>query len=262
MQKVFESAILYTDVSYYSLKGYKNMCMVSLVNQSCFDYLKSLDSESVSLVLIDPPYEVSRDTNFASGEKKGKDTDRFRVSMDFGDWDNGFTGLDEAIKECYRVLKKGGTMICFYDLWKITSLKDYFESAKFKQIRFIEWIKTNPVPLNSKTNYLTNSREIAVVGVKGGKPTFHSKYDNGVYSYPICHDKGRFHPTQKPVALLEELIEKHSNEGDLVLDCFAGSASTAVAAYNQNRDFIGCELSKEYYDKSIKRLKSLGIIKG
>lgn len=262
MQKVSKSAILYTDVSYYSLKGYKNMCMVSLVNQSCFDYLKSLDSESVSLVLIDPPYEVSRDTNFASGEKKGKDTDRFRVSMDFGDWDNGFTGLDEAIKECYRVLKKGGTMICFYDLWKITSLKDYFESAKFKQIRFIEWIKTNPVPLNSKTNYLTNSREIAVVGVKGGKPTFHSEYDNGVYNYPICHDKGRFHPTQKPVALLEELIEKHSNEGDLVLDCFAGSASTAVAAYNQNRDFIGCELSKEYYDKSIKRLKSLGIIKG
>ena len=50
--------------------------------------------------------------------------------------------------------------------------------------------------------------------------------------------------------------------GDLVLDCFAGSASTAVAAYNQNRDFIGCELSKEYYDKSVKRLKSLGIIKG
>lgn len=237
------------------------MCEVALVNQSCFDYLKSLEKESVSLVLIDPPYEVSRDTNFASGEAKGKDTDRFRVSMDFGDWDAGFTGLDEVVKECYRVLKKGGTMICFYDLWKLTSLKDYFESAKFKQIRFIEWIKTNPVPLNSKTNYLTNAREIAVVGVKGGKPTFHSEYDNGVYSYPICHDKGRFHPTQKPVALLEELIEKHSNEGDLVLDCFAGSASTAVAAYNQNRDFIGCELSKEYYDKAIARLQSLGIVK-
>ncbi len=74
--------------------------------------------------------------------------------------------------------------------------------------------------MNSKTNYLTNAREIAVVGVKGGKPTFHSEYDNGVYSYPICHDKGRFHPTQKPIALLEELIEKHSNEGDLVLDCW------------------------------------------
>lgn len=235
------------------------MSVIKLENQSCFDYLKTIEDKSVSLVLIDPPYEVSRDTNFQSGEATGKDTDRFRVSMDFGEWDNGFIGLEQAIKECYRVLKNGGTMICFYDLWKLTTLKEYFESAKFKQIRYIEWVKTNPVPLNSKTNYLTNSREIAVTGVKGGKPTFHSEYDNGIYSYPICHDKGRFHPTQKPVALLEELIEKHSNEGDLVLDCFAGSASTAVASYNKNRDFIGCELSKEYYDKAVARLQSLGI---
>lgn len=235
------------------------MSVIKLENQSCFDYLKTIEDKSVSLVLIDPPYEVSRDTNFQSGEATGKDTDRFRVSMDFGEWDSGFIGLEKAIKECYRVLKNGGTMICFYDLWKLTTLKEYFESAKFKQIRFIEWVKTNPVPLNSKTNYLTNSREIAVTGVKGGKPTFHSEYDNGIYSYPICHDKGRFHPTQKPVALLEELIEKHSNEGDLVLDCFAGSASTAVASYNKNRDFIGCELSKEYYDKAVARLQSLGI---
>lgn len=232
------------------------MCTVKLENQSCFDYLKTLDDESVSLVLTDPPYEVSRDTNFAAGEATGRDTDRFRVSMEFGDWDNNFTGLDIAIKECYRVLKKGGTMICFYDLWKITTLKDYFEKAGFKQIRFIEWIKTNPVPLNSKTNYLTNAREIAIAGVKGGTPVFHSEYDNGIYSYPICHDKGRFHPTQKPVALLEELIEKHSNEGDLVLDCFAGSASTAVAAYNLNRNFTGCEASEEYFGKAAERLRN------
>lgn len=151
-------------------------------------------------------------------------------------------------------------MICFYDLWKLTVLKEYFVEAKFNQIRFIEWVKTNPVPLNSQTNYLTNAREIAVVGVKGSKPTFHSKYDNGIYNYPICHAKDRFHPTQKPVELLEDLIRKHSNKGDLVLDCFAGSASTAVAAYNQDRDFIGCELATEYFDKSVHRLINIGAI--
>lgn len=237
------------------------MCKIQLLNQSCFDYLKTLDDKSVSLILTDPPYEVSRDTNFQSGEATGKDTDRFRVSMEFGDWDNGFSGLDQVIKECYRILKDGGTMICFYDLWKLTTLKEYFENAKFRQIRFIEWIKTNPVPLNSKTNYLTNAREIAVVGVKKSKPTFHSEYDNGIYNYPICHDKGRFHPTQKPVALLEELIIKHSNEEDVVLDCFSGSGSTAVASFNTNRNFIGCELSKEYYDKSMARLVELGAVK-
>ena len=231
---------------------------IRLVNQNCFDFLKTVPDKSVDLVLIDPPYEVSRDTNFQSGEAKGKDTDRFRVSMNFGDWDNNFTGLDLVIKECHRLLKDGGTLICFYDLWKLTTLKAYFELANFKQLRFVEWVKTNPVPLNSKTNYLTNSREIAVVGVKKGKPTFNSEYDNGIYKYPICHDKGRFHPTQKPVALLEDLILKHSNENDTILDCFAGSGSTAVAAHNTNRNFIGCELSKEYFDKTLERFDELG----
>lgn len=233
---------------------------ISLTNENCFDLLARLKNNSVDLVIIDPPYEVSRDTNFCSGKAKGKDTDRFRVSMDFGTWDYGFTGLDKVITECYRVLKNGGTLICFYDLWKVSTLKDYFEKAKFKQLRFIEWIKTNPVPLNSKINYLTNAREVAVSGTKVSKPVFHSEYDNGIYEYPICHDKGRFHPTQKPVALIEDLILKHSNEGDLVLDCFSGSGTTAVAAYNTNRNFIGCELSKQYYSQSIKRLIDANII--
>ena len=141
---------------------------ITLTNQSCFDFLKTIPDKSIELVLIDPPYEVPRDTNFQSGEPKGKNTDRFRVSMDFGEWDNNFTGLDIAIQECHRILKDGGTLICFYDLWKLTILKQYFELANFKQLRFIEWVKTNPVPLNSKTNYLTNSREIAIAGVKKG----------------------------------------------------------------------------------------------
>ena len=232
---------------------------VILKNMDCFEMLKSIKSNSVDLVLIDPPYEISRPTNFASGEATGKDTDRFRISMEFGDWDSKFLGLDTVISESYRVLKKGGTLICFYDLWKLSILKDYFDKAKFKQIRFIEWVKTNPVPLNSKINYLTNAREIALVGIKNSKPTFNSEYDNGIYKYPICHDKDRFHPTQKPIALIEDLITKHSNENDLVLDCFSGSATTAIAACNLKRNFIGCELSKEYYDKSILRLANAGI---
>ena len=55
--------------------------------------------------------------------------------------------------------------------------------------------------------------------------------------------------------MIEELIKKHSEEGDVVVDCFSGSGTTAVAANNTGRNFIGCELSKEYYDKSIKRIK-------
>lgn len=54
---------------------------------------------------------------------------------------------------------------------------------------------------------------------------------------------------------MEELIKKHSNENDIVLDCFAGSCTTGLAAINTNRQFIGCEIDPEYYNKSIERLK-------
>lgn len=228
--------------------------MFKYLNADCFDFLQTIPNKSVNLILIDPPYEISRETNFQSGKETGRDTDRFRISMDFGEWDKNFSGLEIVIKEGYRILKDGGTFICFYDLWKITPLKEIFEKNKYKQIRYIEWLKTNPVPINSKINYLTNSREIAVSAIKVSKPTFNSSYDNGLYQYPICQDKGRFHPTQKPIAFMEELIKKHSNEGDTVLDCFSGSCTTGVAAINTNRNFIGCEIDKDYYAKSIKRL--------
>lgn len=225
--------------------------------QNCFDLLPTIKDKTVDLILIDPPYEISRPTNFQNGEKTGRDTDRFRISMDFGEWDKSFSGLEFVIKEGYRILRNGGTFICFYDLWKIETLKKLYENNKYKQIRFIEWLKTNPVPINSKINYLTNSREIAVSAIKVSKPTFNSSYDNGLYQYPICQDKGRFHPTQKPLAFMEALIEKHSLEGDLVLDCFAGSCTTGVAAINTHRNFIGCEIDPNYYSQSINRLKPI-----
>ena len=178
---------------------------------------------------------------------------KYSVQTEYGEWDTSFTMdiLDEYIKEYYKKLRKGGTMIIFFDLWKITPLKEIMEKYKFNQIRFIEWIKTNPQPLNSKTNYLTNSREIALLGVKGGKPTFNSSYDSAIYQYPIQGGKKRFHPTQKSLPLFEELIRKHSNESDIILDTFLGSGTTAIACKNTNRKFKGCELSKEYYDKLI-----------
>jgi DNA modification methylase len=229
--------------------------MFQFTNESCFDLLPRIKSGSVDLVLIDPPYEISRPTNFQNGELTGTNTDRFRISMDFGEWDKNFSGLDFVVKEAYRILKPGGTMICFYDIWKIETLKRLYDDNKFKQVRFIEWVKTNPVPINSKINYLSNAREVAVSAIKVSKPIFNSSYDNGIYSMPICHDKGRFHPTQKPLLLMEQLIAKHSNEGAVVLDCFAGSCTTGVAALKLKRNFIGCELDENYFAQADERVK-------
>ena len=178
---------------------------------------------------------------------------KYCVQTDYGEWDSEFTieSLECFVKEYYKKLKKGGTIIIFFDLWKITILKDIMEKCKFKQIRFIEWIKTNPQPLNSKINYLTNCREIALLGIKGSKPTFNSKYDNAIYTYPLQGGKNRFHPTQKSLSLFEDLIKKHSNENDLVLDTFLGGGTTAIACKNTKRNFIGCEISEEYFNKVI-----------
>ena len=176
---------------------------------------------------------------------------KYCVKTDYGSWDSDFTieMLDKYISEYYKKLKIGGTIIIFFDIWKITLLKELMEKHKFKQIRFIEWVKTNPQPLNSSVNYLTNCREIALLGVKGTKPTFNSKYDNGIYMFPLQGGKNRFHPTQKSLNLFQELIIKHTNEKDVVLDTFMGSGTTMFACKNTKRNFKGCEISKEYFDK-------------
>tara|TARA_B110000114_G_scaffold184286_1_gene227602 strand:+ start:974 stop:1828 length:855 start_codon:yes stop_codon:yes gene_type:complete len=176
---------------------------------------------------------------------------KYATQTKFGEWDENFTmeALEEIMKEYYSKLKHSGTLIIWFDIWKITPLKELMEKVGFKQIRFIEWIKTNPQPINSKINYLTNCREIALLGIKGNKPTFNSSYDNGIYHYPMANGKNRFHPTQKNLKLFEDLIKKHSKPNDVVIDTFLGGGTTAIACKNTDRQFKGCEINKEYFDK-------------
>ena len=226
-----------------------------------FNFVQEAEQNGLKNIKTEEEWEQhKKDKNISNDDKKenymkygtiyGK---KYCVKTDYGEWDSEFTidVLETFIQQFYQKLRKGGTMIIFFDIWKITTLKELMEKHKFKQIRFIEWIKTNPQPLNSKTNYLTNCREIALLGVKGGKPTFNSKYDNAIYQFPLQGGKNRFHPTQKSIQLFEELIKKHSNEGDVIMDTFLGGGTTAIACKNTQRKFKGCELSKEYYEKIV-----------
>ena len=181
---------------------------------------------------------------------------KYNISIDFGDWDKKESNWEELFKQYYRILKKGGTLIVFYDIWKSTELKEVADLVKFKQPRVGCWIKNNPVPINSKLNYLSNATEYFFTFVKSGKPTFNSKYDNGFYNYPICHGKERYeHPTQKPLQLIKDLIEKHSNKGDLVLDSFAGTGTTGHAAFLLDRQFILIEKEEKYFEIIKKRIE-------
>lgn len=231
--------------------------MIEFKQEDALAFVQTIPDNTVDLVLTDPPYAISRKTGFSSGEVSGKDVDRFRVSYEFGDWDT----VDEeyfkqVFSEAYRTLKKGGTLICFYDIWKLERLKTILEGIGFRMFRFIEWVKTNPVPINSKVNYLTNAREVAIACVKGSKPTFNSSYHKGIFEYPIYQGKDRFHTTQKSLPLFEELVTIHSNEGDVILDMFGGSGTTMVAAIRNNRSCYSCEKNDEYFIKTKERIEN------
>jgi len=203
-------------------------------------------------VVIDPPYNISRESFFHGGKAEN---DKFnKISIDFGYWDEAID-MDELFNQLYRVLRNGGTLIIFYDIWKSTEIKEVAENNKFKQPRICQWIKNNPVPINSKRNYLSNAVEFFFSFVKKGKPTFNSKYDKGIYNYPLCHGRERLdHPTQKPLGLIKDIIKKHSNPGDTVLDCFSGTGTTAEACIDLDRKFICVERDEKYYNMSLERI--------
>ncbi len=227
-----------------------------VANASCLDLLAAILRNPVHLWNCDLPYIISHKTGFASGTNPAYD--RLKVSKDFGEWDKTEFPLEESVAGAYRTLVRGGAAIFWYDIWKIGTLKAVMEKAGFKQLRIIQWVKTNPVPLNQRRNYLNNVIEYAVLGVRGGKPTFHSKYDGGVYTYPIPRaKKGELrHPTLKPLELMEALTLKHSNPGDLVGDFCFGSGTAGLAALNTSRMFIGSEIDAAYFKTARRRLSA------
>jgi site-specific DNA-methyltransferase (adenine-specific) len=215
-----------------------------IINDDCYNALKNIDNNSINLILTDPPYNISRESNFT---KNSTNTKFNKISIDFGDWDKEELDLDSLFSEFKRVLKPGGTVVIFYDVWKSERLKQVAENYGFRQPRICQWVKNNPTPINSKINYLSNAIEFFFTFVKGKNPTFNSKYDKGIYNYPLCHGKERTsHPTQKPLELFKEIIIKHSNPGDLVLDTFAGTGTTALACVQTDRDYLVIERDQEY----------------
>lgn len=220
-----------------------------IYQMDCIEGMKLVPDGSVDLLLTDPPYNVSMKSNFHTMGRKG---------VDFGEWDKEFNQTSWLEIACDKV-KKGGSVLIFNDYKNIGIMKEVLESKGFVIKEMLQWKKSNPMPRNRDRLYVT-SIEIAIWAVKGKGWTFNRQrgtYENGIFESPIVNHKKRIHPTQKPVEIIEELVKIHSNENDIVLDCFMGSASTAVAATLHNRKWLGFELEKEYIELANQRLDQI-----
>ena len=206
-----------------------------IYNWDCIQGMRCLPAKSVDMVLTDIPYgEVNR--------KSGS-----LCNLDKGIADIVTFDLEVLCAEISRVCK--GTAYIFCGIKQISELTKLLQQHGFST-RLGQWEKTNPNPMNGKHIWLSGS-EFCVIGRKQ-KATFNRHCEKPIWRYPVGRNK--LHTTQKPVPLFEYLIESSTNEGDLVLDCCMGSGTTAIAALNTKRHYIGFELDRGYYDIACKRV--------
>ena len=214
-----------------------------IYNIDCMEFMKELDNDAVNLTLTDIPYgEVNRDSN---GLRK--------VSKEAAD-ETTFDLLD-FLKEVYRVTK--GNIIIFCGKQQLSEIHSFFQEKQDKHkgtVRQICWVKTNPSPMNGQHIYLSGIENAVWFKKRGGVFNAHCK--NTVFEYPCGRSK--LHPTEKNHGLLKELILDNSNEGDIVFDPCCGSGAHCLVAKENGRNYIGCEINKNYYEIADKRLSDNG----
>lgn len=211
--------------------------MINLVNADCIEAMSKLSDKSIDLVVTDIPYgEVNR----KSAGLRNLDKDKADV-VNFN--------LSDLVDDLCRLTK--GSIYIFCGINQVSTIRETMTKNKMST-RLCIWEKTNPSPMNGDKIWLSGI-EACVFG-KFPKATFNEHCKNIVFRYPCGRNK--IHPTQKPEELIERLVLASSNIGDLVLDPFSGSGTTAVVCKKTNRNFIGFELDKEYYDKAVDRIAS------
>lgn len=214
---------------------------MQLILGDCLEVMKELPDNSIDLVLTDPPYLMK----YRSDWRKYKYD--FIKNDDNEDW---IPLLFETIN---RVVKNNSSILLFCSKETIPLFLEY-GGKYFNTKNMLVWVKNNQTAgdlycdFGNKVEYILHFQK--------GRNKLRGKRDSNVLFYNKTANK--FHPTEKPVDLLEYLIEKLSDEGNLVLDCFAGSGTTGIACVNTNRDFIGIEKDEKYFEIAKKRIEGLG----
>lgn len=240
----------------------------SLFHGDTMQQLQTLPDNSIDMIFADPPYFLS---NGGISCKNGR-----MVCVDKGDWDKG--GTPEYMYEfnyrwlelCKTKLKDSGTIWVSGTYHNIFVVQRCLKELGYKILNYITWQKSDPAP-NISCRYFTFSTELIIWARKSEKIPHLFNYEtikklNGnkqmtdVWRIPavgLWEKTCGKHPTQKPLRLLYRIILASSNEGDTILDPFAGSCTTGIAANLLGRKFIGIDQCQEYLDLGMRRKEEI-----
>lgn len=214
----------------------------TVYNCDCLELMREMEKQRVvaDWLITDPPYAISyaNDVAKGNGQKYGNAKAKKGVYTQ-KDWDN-----ERLTKEYFDLMfKVSKNQIIFGGNY----YTDYLPPTK-------SWIVWDKRCTDNLRNDFADC-ELAFCS-KGVARVFHYLY-NGMLQEDMRNKDERFHPTQKPTQLIMRLINYYTKEGDLILDPFMGSFTTAVACHKTGRRYIGAELDKEYFDKGTERLNKV-----
>lgn len=240
----------------------------SMVHGDALEAMSALPTASVDLVCVDPPYMLSNGGTTVSSGK--------RVAVSKGTWDESagvrkdFEFHRRWLRLCQRVLKPEGTIWVFGTHHCAYSVGFAMQLSGWRMLNTVTWEKPNPPP-NIGTRCLTHSTESIIwASPNQDEPQRHvfnyddAKAETGKQmkdvwrgTSPAADEKllGK-HPTQKPLWLLQRVVDLSTAPGALVLDCFAGSATTGIAALASGRRFLGIESDADHFALAVGRLRS------
>ncbi len=217
---------------------------IKLLHGDCLDLMKDIPDESVDLILTDPPYRTtSRGSSGGTGGMLKEEINKKGMVFQ-----HNTTQFSEWLPKLYSIIKEQGHLYVMVNNKNLSKMLVEVEKAGFKIFKTLIWAKNSPI-----TNmYYMDSHEYIIFCRKGKAKRINNCGTKSVLN--VDNHRNKVHPTEKPVELMEILINNSTLEGQTVFDPFMGSGSTGVACMNLNRNFIGIEIDEKYFEIAKERI--------
>lgn len=209
-----------------------------IYNMDCLTGMKEIPDDTADLVVTDPPYLI----NYKSNTPHNKNA-RSRKPIIGDDADEDL--IRGYSKECYRILKPDTALYMFCSTKTVDVFKPTLTEAGFNFKNIIIWYKRSGTAGDLEAQYQQFYEPILYVNK--GRAKMNGKRLPDIWEFPRVSWQVQRHQNQKPLNLIKLCMEKHSKEGDLVFDGFMGSGTTAIAAIQLNRKYLGFEIDPVFY---------------